>query len=36
MPVGATCKMWHSAPEFITADAKVNGWETKLMDERQN
>lgn len=31
MPVGATCKM-HSSLEFITADAKVDGWtETKLV-----
>lgn len=31
MPVGATCKMYSSL-EFITADAKVDGWtETKLV-----
>lgn len=32
MPVGATCIMWHSSPEFITADVKVDGGtEAKVM-----
>lgn len=32
IPVAATCKMQHSSPKFITADAKVDGWtEAKLM-----
>lgn len=31
IPIAATCKMWHSSSEFITADAKVDGWTEKKL-----